>query len=179
MDEIIQDLLKLSQISRTEVVRGEVDMTELAKATARDVGATSATIQPLPPARGDTSLLRQVFVNLLSNAVKFTRDQPKAEIEVGSRSGEKGETVYFVRDNGAGFDMAGAAKLFGAFQRLHSKEEFEGTGVGLSTVRRIIESHGGEIWAEASVGKGATFSFTLKPPGQARKEGRLSPRSRS
>jgi two-component system sensor histidine kinase/response regulator len=105
-------------------------------------------------------LLKQVFINLLSNAYKFTRQKENPVIEVGSRQ-QKEETVYFVRDNGAGFDMKHADKLFGVFQRLHRQDEFEGTGVGLSIVQRIVQRHGGRIWAEAGLGKGATFYFTL------------------
>jgi light-regulated signal transduction histidine kinase (bacteriophytochrome) len=108
----------------------------------------------------DAALLKQVFVNLLSNAFKFTRGKQDALVEIGCHKQED-ENVYFVRDNGAGFDMRYATKLFGAFQRLHGDEEFKGTGVGLSIARRIVERHGGRIWAEAEVDKGATFQFTL------------------
>jgi chemotaxis family two-component system sensor kinase Cph1 len=119
--------------------------------------------QPLPAAEGDPALLRVVFVNLLSNAFKYTRPRENAVIEIGATTKEDPTIpVYFVRDNGVGFDMSDASKLFGVFQRLHHAHEFEGTGVGLATVRRIIERHGGRIWAEAAPGVGATFFFTLR-----------------
>jgi two-component system sensor kinase len=115
---------------------------------------------PLPKCRGDISMMRQVFANLLSNAVKYTRGRDPALIELEGR--ETGaEIVYTVRDNGAGFEMEYAGKLFGVFQRLHSSKEFEGTGVGLALVQRIVQRHGGRIWGEGKVGEGATFTFTL------------------
>jgi light-regulated signal transduction histidine kinase (bacteriophytochrome) len=114
----------------------------------------------LPNAKGDSSLIRQVWVNLLSNAIKFTSKKEKARIEVGGKA-TKDEFIYFVRDNGAGFEMEYVNKLFGVFQRLHSEGEFSGTGVGLAIVQRIVRRHDGRVWAEGEVEKGATFSFAL------------------
>jgi light-regulated signal transduction histidine kinase (bacteriophytochrome) len=118
-------------------------------------------IGELPECQGDASLLNQVWVNLISNALKYTRQREAALIEIGCRL-ERDEKVYFIRDNGAGFNMRYVNKLFGVFQRLHRAEEFEGTGVGLAIVQRIIHRHGGRIWADAELNQGATFSFTLK-----------------
>ena len=121
-------------------------------------------IQPLGRAYADPVMLRLVIENLLSNAVKYTRGKAEAVITMGRLPPKDGEAVFYVRDNGAGFDMAYVDKLFGVFQRLHRVEEFEGTGIGLANVRRIVERHGGRTWAEGTLGEGATFYFTLPTP---------------
>ena len=141
-------------------------MHELATSVVEDLngserpGGSDFKIGNIPPATGDRALMRQVFVNLLSNAKKYTSIKQEPVIEVGG-STQNGNQIYYVKDNGAGFDMKYANKLFGVFQRLHGPEEFEGTGVGLAIVQRIINRHGGEVWAEGKVNEGATFYFTL------------------
>jgi signal transduction histidine kinase len=166
MDQLIETLLSLSHIERQPLVLRPVNPNALARQTITELQAEERDrninfrVADLPGCMGDPALLRQVFVNLLSNAMKYTRTRPVAVVEVGFKTEDAG-TVYFVRDNGVGFDMGHAEKLFGVFQRLHSAKEFSGTGVGLSIVRRIIHRHGGKIWVEAAVDKGATFYFTL------------------
>ena len=166
MAELIDDLLLLSRVTRSEMRRAPVDLTQLA-------GSVAAELQRAEPERhvefvtaeglnvqGDARLLRVVLENLLGNAWKFTGNHPRAIIEVGVTEHE-GNPAYFVRDDGAGFDMTYANKLFGAFQRLHAPTEFEGTGIGLATVERVIHRHGGRVWADGAVEQGATFYFTL------------------
>ncbi len=166
MGQLIDDLLKLSRVTRAEMRQDVVDITELAQSIARRLREDHPdrqlefVIQPGLTDRGDARLLRIALTNLLGNAVKFTGRRPQARIEFGLMR-VKERPVYFVRDNGAGFDMAFAKKLFGAFQRMHKASEFPGTGIGLATVQRIIQRHGGRIWAEAQVNHGATFYFTL------------------
>jgi hypothetical protein len=166
MGALIEHLLHFSQLSRQALARQSVDLSvmvrEIVDELCKESGSRSIDVRTgdLPTVIGDAVLLRQVFVNLLSNSFKFTRNKTRALIEVGCRH-QAAETIYFVRDNGAGFDMQYAGKLFGVFQRLHGNAEFEGTGIGLSLVQRIIQRHGGRIWAEAAPGKGAIFEFTL------------------
>ena len=166
MARLIDDLLALSRVTRGTLDRSEADVTSIARSVAARVARTAPDRQvELTVADGlmadcDDRLLTIVFENLIGNAWKFTGKRSDARIEVGA-SGERPRT-YFVRDNGAGFDMSYASKLFGVFQRLHSTAEFEGTGIGLVTVQRIIRRHGGRIWAEGAVGHGATFFFTLE-----------------
>jgi len=166
MNRLVDDLLSFSRFGRQAMAKSQVDPAVLVR-EAWDLLTSGQPERPLkmivgglPPCQGDRALLKQVFVNLLSNALKFTRQRDPAVIEVGSGRRD-GETVYFVRDNGAGFDMRYVGKLFGVFQRLHRSEDFEGTGVGLAIVQRIVLRHGGRIWAEGEADKGATFFFTL------------------
>jgi signal transduction histidine kinase len=167
MTQLIEDLLKLSRITRSELARQSVDLSAIAREIARGLSGTEPgrevdfLIQDGIRAEADPRLLRVALENLLGNAWKFTSKQVAARIEFGVDERQAG-VIFFVRDNGAGFDMAYADKLFGVFQRLHAVTEFEGTGVGLATVRRIVSRHGGRIWAEGAVNKGATFFFTLE-----------------
>jgi light-regulated signal transduction histidine kinase (bacteriophytochrome) len=174
MDQLIEDLLGFARLSRQPLKKVTVNVGDLVREVLGELQAENSgrvvtlSIGELPPAIADRALLKQVLTNLLSNAFKFTRKREQAVVEVGSRP-EEDRAVYFVRDNGAGFDMRYAAKLFGVFQRMHNREQFDGTGVGLSLAHRIVHRHGGRIWAEAAVDKGATFSFTLsgERPGAA------------
>lgn len=166
MGNLIDDLLTFSRLGRKEIEPAVIDMNELAHSVGREIQLVGnpeqcrLTIDPLPVAFGDKTLLRQVWVNLVSNAVKYSRNKADARIEIGAKS-ENGENIYYVRDNGVGFDINYSNKLFGVFQRLHSAEEFEGTGVGLAIVQRVVTRHGGRVWADAEVNNGATFYFAL------------------
>jgi PAS domain S-box-containing protein len=166
MGRLIDDLLSFSRFSRKSIQPATVDMKSLAYSTYGELTRESDReridfrIGKLPPAEGDPALLHQVWVNLISNAIKFSSRVERAVIEVGTKKREQ-DIVYYVRDNGAGFDIQYVDKLFGVFQRLHSDDEFEGTGVGLAIVQRIIQRHGGRVWAEGEVGQGATFYFAL------------------
>ena len=167
MGQLIEDLLNLSRVSRGGLERSAIDLGEMARQVVAELRqrepqrAVEVTIQDGVNVAADPRLLRAALENLLANAWKFTAKTAQPHIEVGSLSEDSG-TVYFVRDNGAGFDMAYADKLFGAFQRLHGVNDFPGTGIGLATVQRIVNRHGGRIWADGQVGKGAAFYFTLE-----------------
>ncbi|HXX19534.1 MAG TPA: PAS domain S-box protein [Candidatus Acidoferrum sp.] len=168
MDHLVDDLLNLARISRKEMVRQKVNFGALVRQAIEELAAETEgreidwRIGPLPETECDPGLARQVLSNLLSNAAKFTRNRKPAVIEIGTRQIDGGSAIY-VRDNGVGFDPKYSDKLFGVFQRLHRQDEFEGTGVGLATVRRIIRRHGGEVWAESEPGRGTTFTFTFEP----------------
>jgi light-regulated signal transduction histidine kinase (bacteriophytochrome) len=170
MGELIDDLLALSRVGKAEVKRARVDLSLEANKVASELkGAHPAralefAIAPNLVVDADAGLVRVLLENLLGNAVKFTAPTPRARIEVGSQD-TVGDVTYFVRDNGVGFKMSSASKLFGAFQRLHAQQEFEGTGIGLATVLRVVKRHGGRVWAEAAPGLGATFFFTLTQAG--------------
>lgn len=166
MGQLIDDLLAFSRLGRKALVKSDVSMTEMVSQLveehqrAHPDGSLEFTLLPLPSARADATTIRQVWVNLISNAIKYSRGNKKIWIEIGSYE-EGNEIIYYVKDNGAGFDMHYYDKLFGVFQRLHSEEQFEGTGVGLAIVQRIITKHGGKVWATAKVNEGATFFFSL------------------
>ena len=165
MDKLIEDLLKLSRVARGEIQHQQIDLSAIALQIADDLAKTEPTrtvefaIAPNVSANGDERLLRLVMDNLLRNAWKFTGKKPQARIEFGRENGDT--SPFFVRDNGVGFDMAYAGKLFGVFQRLHSISDFSGSGVGLAIVQRVVNRHGGRVWANAKVNSGATFYFTL------------------
>ncbi|HZR17409.1 MAG TPA: ATP-binding protein [Verrucomicrobiae bacterium] len=169
MNEMIDAMLEMSRLAGKPLVKAPVNLSAMAEDIAASLQQSSPQrqadliIQPGLETSGDERLLRSVLQNLLGNAWKFTRHQPRAHIVFGAAERD-GERVFFVRDNGAGFDMAGAAQLFTAFRRLHTSAEFEGVGMGLATVRRILERHGGKVWAEGQPGNGATFYFTLSNP---------------
>lgn len=167
MGQLIDSLLVFSRMGRAEMLRSQVNLDTVVRAAQRDVmqgepqRPIAWDIKPLPVVPGDPNMLQLVFTNLLSNAVKYSRNRPDPVIEVGTATGNGSESIIFVRDNGVGFDMAYAGRLFGVFQRLHRAEEFEGTGIGLANVQRIVARHGGRVWAEAEPDKGATFYVAL------------------
>jgi PAS domain S-box-containing protein len=175
MGELIDDLLSFSRMARVEMRESSVELDPLVQKTLRDLETTTAgrnmvwKIPPLPVVQGDPAMLKQVLANLLGNAVKYTRPRDPAQIEIGCAGAEDGRIILFVRDNGVGFEPQYAHKLFGVFQRLHRADEFEGAGVGLANVRRIIARHGGRTWAEGKVNEGAMFYFTLKPSADSAK----------
>ncbi|MCK4336510.1 MAG: hypothetical protein KAX11_01115, partial [Candidatus Aminicenantes bacterium] len=171
MERLIDDLLQFSRVGRSSIRFSDINMNALVtevsgelKALFKGCGIMFNKIE-LPSAYGDWSMVKQALHNILSNAYKFTKNKKTANIEVGCLD-KKGETVYYVKDNGVGFDMKYAGKLFNVFQRLHSEKDFPGTGVGLAIVQRIIQRHRGQVWAEAAVDKGATFFFTLGKRGK-------------
>ena len=172
MGELIDDVLAFSRIGRREAESSDIDMNALAASVFEEIKAATEgravefNVEPLPHAWGDRSMVRQVLANLLANAVKFTTPRSEARIRIAGRA-DGSRCVYFVRDNGVGFDMKYADKLFGVFQRLHGADEFEGTGIGLAVVKRIVEKHGGEVWAEGEIDKGATVYFALPRPAGA------------
>jgi light-regulated signal transduction histidine kinase (bacteriophytochrome)/HAMP domain-containing protein len=169
MAQLIDDLLTFSRMGRSELSESRVQLDVLVREAIRSLeNVTNGheiiwQTSPLPQVIGDRSMLKQVIANLLDNAVKYSRMRRPARIEIGCAGEERGRTIVFVRDNGAGFDMKYAGKLFSVFQRLHRADEFEGTGIGLATVQRIVARHGGRIWAESARDQGATFYLTLTP----------------
>ena len=177
MTALIDDLLGFSRMARTELQMERVDLDALVKEIVASLEMATRGrqiewhIATLGSVTGDVAMLRQVFANLIGNAVKYTAPRALARIEVGTAPGEEGKNVFFVRDNGVGFDMKHAGRLFGIFQRLHRAEEFDGTGIGLANVSRIVMRHGGRVWAEAEPDRGATFYFTLGPDERAHAAG--------
>ena len=167
MGDLVDDLLAFSRIGRAETQMSMVSLEQLVKEAVSEVQQETEgryivwSIGALPQVYGDRSMLRLALVNLISNAIKFTRIRPQAEIEIGCTDGKDDAVVVFIRDNGVGFEMKYVHKLFGVFQRLHRMDEFEGTGIGLATVQRIIHRHGGRVWAEGLVDRGATFYFSV------------------
>jgi signal transduction histidine kinase len=176
MGQLIDDLLAFSRMGRSPLVKRPLSLNNLVREAREEVTAQRGKgghgdddikwkLHDLPDVDADPAMLRQVMVNLLSNALKYSSSRPAPSVEVGMNGGSPGETVVFVRDNGVGFDMQFAHKLFGVFQRLHSSDEFEGTGIGLANVKRIIHRHGGRVWSESKIDCGATFYFSLPTTG--------------
>ena len=174
LDNLVDDLLAFSRIGRAETKKTTINIEQLVESVVAEIAPDTQgrniawRIGTLPMSYGDPSLLRLVFSNLISNAVKFTRIREQAQIEIGLLDDTPEEVIIFVRDNGVGFDMKYKDKLFGVFQRLHSHEAFEGTGIGLATVQRIVHRHGGRVWAEGAVDNGATFFVALPKPGKVK-----------
>jgi light-regulated signal transduction histidine kinase (bacteriophytochrome) len=170
MGRLIDDLLTFSRLGRAEMSLSRIDMQTMANSVFHELTTPESRaridfqVGVLPPALADPTLMRQVWMNLLANAIKFSSKRERAVIKVSAQQNQ-GENVYVVQDNGAGFDMQYVGKLFGVFQRLHSSKEFEGTGVGLALVQRVIRRHGGRVWAEGELDKGATFYFALQQRG--------------
>ena len=167
MGRLIDDLLAFSRLGRAPIESTLIDMHAMAQDVFDELAALEPgrqvrfDLRPLPPARGTEAMIRQVWINLIGNALKFTKERELAELEIGVIEGDGGGPVYYVKDNGVGFDMRYVDKLFGVFQRLHNQQEFPGTGVGLALVQRIVQRHGGRVWAEAEINQGAAFYFTL------------------
>jgi signal transduction histidine kinase len=167
MNRLIEDLLAFSRAARAPIVKSTVGLKTLIEDVRHEVASAAQgrsitwTVYPVPDVEADPSMLRQVLLNLISNAVKFTSARPDAHVEIGATQASDGEHAIYVRDNGVGFDMQNGHKLFSVFQRLHRAEEFEGTGIGLANVRRIVNRHGGRVWAEGALDRGATFYFSL------------------
>jgi light-regulated signal transduction histidine kinase (bacteriophytochrome) len=174
MGTLVDDLLAFSRIGRTETQNTTVDLSRILKGVIGEFAPDTQgrkvvwRIGDLPKCYGDPAMLRLVFTNLVSNALKFTRTREPAEIEIDTLNHSPAEVVVFVKDNGVGFDMRYKDKLFGVFQRLHPQEAFDGTGIGLATVQRIIHRHGGKVWPESSVDHGATFYVALPKPGKVK-----------
>jgi PAS domain S-box-containing protein len=169
MDKLITDILSLSRVTRGEHKKSIIDMTKMAMSMLNEAASPEIleklefAIEPLPPTNADPTFIKQVWINLISNAIKFSSLKMKPEIKIGGYK-ENNYNVYYISDNGVGFNPEYAHKLFGVFQRLHKADEFEGTGVGLAIVQRIIHRHGGKVWAESKEGRGATFYFSLPLP---------------
>jgi signal transduction histidine kinase len=167
MGKLIDDILSFSRMGRTDMLKTRLSLNPLVKevlaALGPEIGEREITwsVKSMPPVYGDPAMMKIVFENLIANAVKYTRGRSQAEIEVGHLEKESGENIFYVKDNGVGFNMEYSKKLFNLFQRLHHENDFEGTGLGLANVRRIITRHGGRVWAEGAVGQGATFYFSL------------------
>ena len=165
MSQLIDDLLDFARLGRKAIPKNKIDMDYLVRKVIDDLSPDSARkanfiVTPLHHTHGDKALLTQVWINLVSNALKYSRNVATPQIEIGSIRHDD-ETTFFIKDNGVGFDVKYVEKLFGVFQRLHSEREFEGTGIGLAIIKRIISKHGGKVWAEGKLNEGATFYFSL------------------